>query len=79
MSLTVAIVSTALAMLIGVTPGLTGGRFRGISGLLALGFVDILPRFPPVLPALLVVMLFGPGAVTLTACLAILFAPASRA
>ncbi|MDA1155712.1 MAG: dipeptide/oligopeptide/nickel ABC transporter permease/ATP-binding protein [Proteobacteria bacterium] len=74
-SLTVAMVSAAIAMLIGVTLGLIGGYFRGLSEILTLRVVDIVLSFPPILLALLVVTLFGPGVVTLTACLSILFAP----
>ncbi len=74
-SLTVAIVASTIAMLIGVTLGVVGGYFRGIAELLTLRMVDIVLSFPPILLALLVVTLFGPGAVTLIACLAVLFAP----
>ena len=74
-SLTVAILSAAIAMVIGVTLGLIGGYFRGLSEILTLRLVDIVLSFPPILLALLVVTLFGPGVVTLTACLSILFAP----
>ncbi|MEM9198419.1 MAG: ABC transporter permease, partial [Pseudomonadota bacterium] len=74
-SLTVAMLSAAIAMVVGVALGLIGGYFRGVSELLTLRLVDIVLSFPPILLALLVVTLFGPGAVTLTACLSILFAP----
>lgn len=74
-SLTVAMVSAAIAMVIGVTLGLIGGYFRGFSEILTLRLVDIVLSFPPILLALLVVTLFGPGVITLTACLSILFAP----
>ncbi len=74
-SLTVAILSAAIAMVIGVTLGLIGGYFRGLSEIFTLRVVDIILSFPPILLALLVVTLFGPGIVTLTACLSILFAP----
>ena len=74
-SLTVAIVSSIIAMVIGVTLGLIGGYFRGISELLTLRMVDIVLSFPPILLALLIVTLFGPGAITLIACLSVLFAP----
>ena len=74
-SLTVAIVSSLIAMLIGVTLGLVGGYFRGVSELLTLRLVDIVLSFPPILLALLIVTLFGPGAGTLIACLSVLFAP----
>ncbi|MCB1493452.1 MAG: dipeptide/oligopeptide/nickel ABC transporter permease/ATP-binding protein, partial [Rhodobiaceae bacterium] len=74
-SLTVAILSSLIAMAIGVTLGLIGGYFRGLSEILTLRMMDIILSFPPILLALLVVTLFGPGIVTLTACLSILFAP----
>ncbi len=74
-SLTVAIVSSIIAMVIGVSLGLIGGYFRGISELLTLRMVDIVLSFPPILLALLIVTLFGPGATTLIACLSVLFAP----
>ena len=74
-SLTVAMLSAAIAMVIGVMLGLIGGYFRGLSEILTLRVVDIILSFPPILLALLVVTLFGPGVVTLTACLSILFAP----
>lgn len=74
-SLTVAMLSAAIAMVIGVTLGLIGGYFRGLSEILTLRLVDIILSFPPILLALLVVTLFGPGVITLTACLSILFAP----
>lgn len=74
-SLSVAIIASTLATVIGVTIGLIGGYFRGIAELMTLRVIDIVLSFPPILLALLVVTLFGPGAVTLTACLAILFAP----
>ena len=74
-SLTVAMLSAAIAMVIGVTLGVIGGYFRGLSEILTLRLVDIILSFPPILLALLVVTLFGPGVVTLTACLSILFAP----
>ena len=74
-SLTVAIVSSFIAMVIGVSLGLIGGYFRGFSELLTLRMVDIVLSFPPILLALLIVTLFGPGAGTLIACLSVLFAP----
>ncbi len=74
-SLTVAIVSSVFAMVIGVSLGLIGGYFRGLSELLTLRMVDIVLSFPPILLALLIVTLFGPGAGTLIACLSVLFAP----
>ena len=74
-SLTVALLSATIAMVVGVALGLIGGYFRGLSEILTLRFVDVVLSFPPILLALLVVTLFGPGVVTLTACLSILFVP----
>jgi peptide/nickel transport system permease protein len=74
-SLTVALLSASIAALIGVTAGLIGGYFRGIAELLTLRVADIVLCFPPLLLALLVVTLLGPGAGTLTLVLSILFVP----
>ena len=52
-SLTVAIVSAAIAMALGVTLGLIGGYFRGLSEIVTLRLVDIILSFPPILLALL--------------------------
>ncbi|MCB9945747.1 MAG: dipeptide/oligopeptide/nickel ABC transporter permease/ATP-binding protein [Geminicoccaceae bacterium] len=74
-SLSVAIIASLAAMVIGVTLGLVGGYFRGLAEIFTLRLVDIVLSFPPILLALLIVTLFGPGAVTLTACLSVLLAP----
>jgi len=74
-SLTVAIIASTCALIIGASLGLIGGYFRGLSEYLTLRIVDVILSFPPILLALLIVTLFGPGAVTLTACLALLFSP----
>lgn len=74
-SLSVAIIATTIALFVGVTLGLIGGYFRGLAEMLTLRLVDIVLSFPPILLALLIVTLLGPGSVTLTACLALLFSP----
>ena len=74
-SLTVAIIASTCALIIGASLGLIGGYFRGFSEYMTLRIVDVILSFPPILLALLIVTLFGPGAVTLTACLALLFSP----
>lgn len=74
-SLGVAFASAALACLVGVTLGLIGGWMRGLGEILTLRLVDIVLCFPPILLALLVVTLLGPGAGTLILVLAVLYAP----
>jgi peptide/nickel transport system permease protein len=74
-SLSVAFASGLLACLFGTAIGLIGGWFRGAGALLALGGADIILCFPPVLLALLVVTLLGPGAETLILVLSVLFLP----
>jgi peptide/nickel transport system permease protein len=74
-SLAVAFSATSVACLIGVTLGLVGGYFRGLSELVTVRLVDIVLCFPPLLLALLVVTLLGPGSDTLVLVLSILFIP----
>jgi peptide/nickel transport system permease protein len=74
-SLGVAFASALIAGLIGTALGLIGGWFRGLGELLALRSADIILCFPPILLALLVVTLLGPGAGTLILVLSILYAP----
>jgi peptide/nickel transport system permease protein len=74
-SLTVAFAATALACAAGVTLGLIGGWRRGLSEFLTVRLVDVILCFPPILLALLVVTLLGPGAGTLVLVLAVLYAP----
>jgi len=74
-SLTVAFASAAIAALAGVTLGLIGGWFRGLGEFLTVRLVDVILCFPPILLALLVVTLLGPGAATLILVLSILYAP----
>ncbi len=74
-SLGVAFASALIAGAIGTALGLIGGWFRGLGELLALRSADIILCFPPILLALLVVTLLGPGASTLILVLSILYAP----
>ena len=74
-SLAVAFASAAIAGVAGTALGLVGGWFRGIGSLLALRSMDIVLCFPPILLALLVVTLLGPGAGTLILVLSVLFLP----
>ncbi len=74
-SLAVAGGSAALACAGGVLLGLVGGFWRGVPAFLALRSMDIVLCFPPLLLALLVVTLLGPGAGTLIPVLAVLYLP----
>jgi len=74
-SLGVAFVSALIAGLVGTTIGLIGGWFRGLGELLTVRLVDVILCFPPILLALLVVTLLGPGATTLILVLSILYVP----
>ena len=74
-SLAVAFASASIACLFGTILGLLGGWFRGLGEFLAVRSMDIVLCFPPVLLALLVVTLLGPGAGTLIMVLSVLYLP----
>ena len=74
-SLTVAFLSALLAGVIGTTLGLLGGYFRSFIEILTVRSMEAIVCFPPILLALLVVTLMGPGALTLVVALTILYAP----
>jgi len=74
-SLAVAFLTAAIAGLAGTFLGLLGGYFRGWVELLTVRSAEAVLCFPPMLLALLVVTLMGPGASTLIVALAILYAP----
>ncbi|PZW43635.1 peptide/nickel transport system permease protein [Humitalea rosea] len=74
-SLTVAFVASLIAAVAGTALGLLGGWFRGLPEFLAIRGADVLLCFPPILLALLVVTLMGPGTGTLIFVLAILYLP----
>ncbi|MGV8937344.1 MAG: dipeptide/oligopeptide/nickel ABC transporter permease/ATP-binding protein [Allorhizobium sp.] len=74
-SLAVAFVATTIACIVGTLFGLIGAYFRGPSEFVTTRLADIVLCFPPILLALLVVTLFGPGAVTLIAVLSVLYFP----
>ncbi|GGF82017.1 peptide ABC transporter permease [Azorhizobium oxalatiphilum] len=75
-SLTVSFLAAFCAGVIGTLLGLVGGYFRGIVELMSVRLAEVILCFPPMLLALLVVTLLGPGAVTLVLVLTILFTPA---
>lgn len=74
-SCAVALTATLIACVVGTALGLVGGFLRGIAELLAVRSMDVVLCFPPLLLAVLVVTLAGPGAVTLIAVLSVLFLP----
>ena len=74
-SLLVAGASAALACFFGIVLGLVGGYMRGMAEFLAVRSMDVVLCFPPLLLALLVVTLLGPGAATLIPVLAVLYLP----
>lgn len=74
-SLTVALASALLACAVGTTLGVVGGYLRGVAELLTVRSMDIVLCFPPLLLAVLVVTLAGPGAATLILVLAVLYLP----
>jgi peptide/nickel transport system permease protein len=74
-SLVVASLAAASAAIVGTLLGLLGGYFRGLVEVLTVRSAEIILCFPPLLLALLVVALMGPGANTLIVVLAFLYAP----
>ena len=74
-SLAVAIGAALIAGVIGSSLGLLGGYFRGVVELLTARAAEVVLCLPPLLLALLVVTLLGPGAGTLVIALSILYAP----
>ncbi len=75
-SLAVAFIATTIACISGTAFGMIGAYFRGPLEFLTTRLADIVLCFPPILLALLVVTLFGPGSVTLVCVLSVLYFPA---
>ncbi len=74
-SLAVALSAAAIAGVVGTALGVLGGYLRGVVELLTVRAVDVVLCFPPLLLALLVVTLLGPGAGTLILVLSVLYVP----
>jgi peptide/nickel transport system permease protein len=74
-SLSVAVGAALLAAAAGAALGLVGAWFRGAVEFLTVRASEVVLCLPPLLLALLVVTLLGPGAGTLVVALAILFTP----
>jgi peptide/nickel transport system permease protein len=75
-SLRVALFSTLISCAVGSLVGLLGAYFRGVAGFFATKTADVVLCFPPILLALLVVTLLGPGTTTLIWVLSIIYFPA---
>lgn len=74
--LIIALGATLIALLVGTLLGMLGAYFGGIVEVLTMRAVtDVLLTFPPVVLALLVVSIYGPGAATLIVVMGLLFAP----
>ena len=74
-SLAVAGASSAIACVLGTALGIAGGFLGRVAELLAIRSMDVVLCFPPLLLALLVVTLLGPGATTLIPVLALVYLP----
>jgi peptide/nickel transport system permease protein len=74
-SLAVAAASSGAACIVGAAMGLAGGFLGPVAEFFAMRSMDIVLCFPPLLLALLVVTLLGPGAGTLIPVLSLVFLP----
>ena len=74
-SLTVALSASLAACVTGTVLGVLGGYMGGVVELLTVRTMDVVLCFPPLLLALLVVTLAGPGAATLILVLSVLYVP----
>ncbi len=74
-SLFVAGASAILALVIGTAMGVLGGFLRGFVELVTVRAMDVVLCFPPILLALLIVTILGPGIGTLILVLSVLFLP----
>ena len=72
-SLMVAVGATTLAMVIGIFLGVMGGYFQGWIEQILMRLVDALLCFPPILLAMVVVGLLGPGVSNLVIVIGILY------
>ncbi len=74
-SLSFAAISALLAAAAGILLGLLGAWLRGWSELVTIRLVDVILCFPPILLAMLVTTLLGPGGGVLVFIMAVLFVP----
>lgn len=76
-SLAVGLIAPFLGLLVGGALGLLAGYFRGRFETLAMGTMDVLLAFPPLVLALAVIAFLGQSMVNVTAVLALLTVPAA--
>jgi len=74
-SLAVAAASASIACVLGTALGIAGGYLGRVAEFFAVRSMDVVLCFPPLLLALLVVTLLGPGAATLIPVLALVYVP----
>lgn len=74
-SLGVAFVAALTAGVLGTILGLIGGWASGFASFVTVRSMEVIMCFPPVLLALLIVTLMGPGAATLIFVLSVLYMP----
>lgn len=72
----ISVSATIGALILGTLLGLIGGYFGGFIGGLTMRTMDVLMTMPPLILALFVVTLYGPGSITLTVALIFIFTPA---
>jgi len=73
--LVVSIGATAVALVVGVALGMLGGFLGRFVETITMRTVDVILAFPPIVLALLIVTIYGPGIVTLIVTMGILFSP----
>lgn len=71
----ISVSATLVALVIGTSAGLVGGYFGRFVGSVTMRSMDVVMTIPPLMLALFVVTLYGPGSITLTIALAIIFMP----
>ena len=74
-SMTVSIVSVALALVVGATAGLVAGYYGSAADWLVMRSADVILSIPPVLLAIGVVAILGPSIPNLILTIAIVYAP----
>jgi peptide/nickel transport system permease protein len=74
--LVVALGATLVAVVFGTILGLVGGFYGRWIETVTMRSVDVVLAFPPIVLALLVVTIYGPGVLTLIVVMGVLFAPA---
>jgi len=75
LSLLVSIASVALGVAIGTVAGLVAGYYGALPDVLAMRCADVVLAIPPVLLAILVVAILGPGVPNLILTIAVIYAP----